>query len=233
MWKFVSKLLSGESSRSSPQTQSEPTMNPLSDAGYEALFLRLMEGIGQGWKQDQVIELLGKRQGDRFFFSWLKRFGQKLLDSPLPQAERAEQMIGLAALSCGEISEIAGVYGQQLKQKKVRLLTEEESKIVFQQLLQGVNTGWDSSKIEQFFQDLGESGKPEFWLDWLQQLQEKEFSSPTPSYDLSPSLKLLGEQISPLPEWQEFGIFSTRFGQVLCQKQDEESIWEYDGFDVP
>ncbi|NJK39272.1 MAG: hypothetical protein HC825_06905 [Oscillatoriales cyanobacterium RM1_1_9] len=232
MWKFIAKLISGESDDEISSSFSTPGINPLSDAGYEALFLKLLQGIDQGWQPQQVLEFLGERQGDRFLYSWLKRFGQKLMASPLPQSERATQLVKLGAMNCGEVSEVARTWGEQLQQKEIRTWTATEFEEVFQQLLQGVNLGWNAAEIEQFFQQLGESGQPQIWLDWLQTYQAQVLTATPPHYELAPALKLLGEQIAPLSLWQEFSALALRFSQTLSQQQDEASIWEYRGPDI-
>ncbi|MGF1494625.1 MAG: hypothetical protein ACFBSC_19690 [Microcoleaceae cyanobacterium] len=227
------RLFSGQNLSSKEPTQSaSPAINPLSDSGYESLFLKVLDGIDQGWSQEQVLEFLGERYEDRFFRSWLKRFGQKRLDSPLPQTELARRMIRLGEIDSGELGRISAEQGQNLQQKQSRPLSDEEFQVVFQRLLNGVSLGWGATEIDRFFQELGEQGRPMVWQNWFNRFQAQELSADRPNYDLIPGLRFLGEQLMALPRWQEFANSCHQFSQKLSQRQENESIWEYDGADT-
>ncbi len=215
-----------------PTSQNQTQINPLSDAGYEALFLQLLDGVEKGWEQSQLLEQLGNRKDDRFFKSWLKRFGRQLVESPLLQLERARQMIKLGEMDFGELGEIAASLGQQLQQKQSRPLTEAEFEATFQQILTSVSLGWDASQIEQFFQQLGDQGKPELWVNWLREYQKQQLACTTPHYEWVSSLLLFKDQTVSLSKFQDLGNTAASLGQQLLEKRENESVWEYDGLDI-
>ncbi|ERT04537.1 hypothetical protein M595_5518 [Lyngbya aestuarii BL J] len=233
IWRWLKnwfqRLFRGRSQAS--QSPPSPSVNPLSDTGYEALFLKVLEGVEQGWEQSQVLDYLGNRINDRFFKSWLQRFGRKLMESPLPQKELAQRMIKFGQIDCGEISEISAELGEMLQQKPTRSLSEAEYQQVFQQVLAGVSLGWEGAELEQFFERLGEQGKPEIWVNWLREYKRQELALSPPNYESSASLLLLGEKAVSVPEWQPFGEIAIAMGNELLEKQEKESIWEYDGLD--
>ena len=80
-----------------------PPMNPLSDTQYEQLFLKLLDGVAQGWDSGRVLDYLGERVDDRFFHNWLMRFGRdRLLGSPRPHRKLASRMVRLGELGVGK-----------------------------------------------------------------------------------------------------------------------------------
>ena len=146
-------------------------INPLSDAGYENFFMQLMDGIGEGWQQAQVLEHLGNRIHDQFFISWLKRFGRdRLLKSPAPNHELATRMVKLSEIGCGEIGEIAGEIGTQLLARESQALSEEEYESLFRQLLAKVPFG--EATALNFWQDMQYRATTEQWVQWLRRLEK-------------------------------------------------------------
>ncbi len=207
------------------------SVKPLNDTAYEALFLKLLEGVEQGWEQAQVLEYLGNRENDRFFHSWLQRFGRKLMESPFSQQELSERMIKLGEINGGEVGNISAEWGEKLQQKNSRPLDEGEYDQIFQQLLEGVGLGWESPQIEQFFEKLGEQGKPEIWVNWLQDYKQQELTASRPNYEQSSALLLLGEKTVSSVKWRALGEMAIAMGNELLEKQNRESIWEYAGAD--
>lgn len=226
---WFKRLFRGRSQAS--QSRPSPSVNPLSDTGYEALFLKVLEGVEQGWEQSQVLDGLGNRINDRFFKSWLQRFGRKLMESPLPQKELAQRMVKFGQMDCGDLSKISAEWGEMLQQKPTRSLSQEEYQQVFQQVLEGVSLGWEGAEFEQFFERLDEQGKPEIWVNWLREYKHRELALSPPHYQLAASLLLLGEKAVSVPQWQPFGEMAIAMGNELLEKQEKESIWEYDGLD--
>ena len=84
---------------SEPNSDNQP--NPLSDAGYEQLWMQALDGVAAGWDREQVLAHFGKRTEDRFLKSWLPRFGRRLLDSPVPNKELARRMVLLGGIWAG------------------------------------------------------------------------------------------------------------------------------------
>ncbi|WP_254564378.1 tetratricopeptide repeat protein [Oscillatoria sp. HE19RPO] len=104
----------------------QPT-KPLSAAEYEFLFSELLDGVHRGWSQAQVTQFLEKIGPDSTvnlkdaeiessdaYVLWLRQFGTRLLNSPVPNQELARRMVQLGALNCGKLSTVAGEIGQKL-----------------------------------------------------------------------------------------------------------------------
>ncbi len=89
-------------------------MRILSDRQYEALFFSLLEIVES---PEQVRARLGDRQRDRSFLSWLRRFGQTQLQNSANHEALAQQMVALAAVDLGVLSNLAGEIGEQLLAK--------------------------------------------------------------------------------------------------------------------
>jgi hypothetical protein len=90
---------------------------PLDDTDREYLFMQLLEGVAHGWQQPRAIGFFNKirqrvRKSD--WLEWLDRFGNNLIDAPVPNYELAGRMVQLGQLDCGEIGDLAGDYGAQL-----------------------------------------------------------------------------------------------------------------------
>jgi hypothetical protein len=94
---------------------------PLEDADYEYLFMQLLEGVAYGWQQPRAVNFFKKirhriRRSD--WLDWLDRFGQNLLNAPVPNYELAGRMVQLSQLDCGEIGDKAGEYGIRLLERQ-------------------------------------------------------------------------------------------------------------------
>jgi hypothetical protein len=97
----------------------------LSDRDYEHLLLQMVDRVAQGWEQAQMVEHYGQRLQDRFFKSWLQRFGEKLVRSAVPNRELAERLVRLGEMGCGEIGRLALAIGRQVLMREV--VVEPES----------------------------------------------------------------------------------------------------------
>jgi hypothetical protein len=90
---------------------------PLDDTDREYLFMQLLEGVAHGWQQPRAISFFNKvRQRVRKseWLEWLDKFGNNLIQAPVPNYELAGRMVQLAELDCGEIGDLAGEYGVKL-----------------------------------------------------------------------------------------------------------------------
>ncbi len=90
---------------------------PLDDTDREYLFMQLLEGVAHGWQQPRAISFFNKvRQRVRKseWLEWLDKFGNNLIQAPVPNYELAGRMVQLGELDCGEIGDLAGEYGVKL-----------------------------------------------------------------------------------------------------------------------
>ncbi len=103
--------------RQKKQAKREPRLEPLSDRKYEQLFLALLEDVAEGKSPEQIQARLGDRRNDRSFVSWLRRYGQKLLQQPAENAALAPRMVELATAGLGELSVVSKEIGERLRTK--------------------------------------------------------------------------------------------------------------------
>ncbi|MCT7984564.1 tetratricopeptide repeat protein [Laspinema sp. A4] len=116
---------------SEPRVPQPP--KPLCAAEYEFLFSELLDGVHRGWSQAQVNQFLQEIEPEsapnvkdfvkgsgmenaqnQAYVLWLRQFGTRLLNSPVPNQELARRMVQLGALNCGKLSEVAAEIGQML-----------------------------------------------------------------------------------------------------------------------
>ncbi len=205
-----------------------PELPPLSDADYERIFLRSLDWMAAG-EVERVWQELGDRTQDKFFKSWLRRFGQKVLDSPVPNRQLAQRMVALKAINCGGICEIAAEYGDRQLNRDFPPLTESETAVLFEQLLQKV--GQNESAVVQFLEDVESRITGDRWVTWLQEYGDDLLAKAKPNYQLVAPLRLLKHQIYHRPKFTELGNLAGAIAQQLEQKEEQEEIWEYDGLD--
>ncbi|MCT7969374.1 CHAT domain-containing tetratricopeptide repeat protein [Laspinema sp. D1] len=154
-----------------------PPMNPLSDTQYEQVFLKLLDGVVQGWDSGRVLDYLGERVDDRFFHNWLMRFGRdRLLGSPRPHRKLASRMVRLGELGCGKIGELAHQYGAQKLAQPLSPLTEAEFESLFPELLQQRHQGCEA--VLEWLQELEPRAQEKDWLDWLEKAGETWLANP-------------------------------------------------------
>jgi hypothetical protein len=101
---------------------------PLDDTDREYLFMQLLEGVAHGWQQPRAVGFFNKiRQRVRKseWLEWLDRFGNNLIQAPVPNYELAGRMVQLGQLDCGEIGDLAGDYGTRLLNRQAEDLSGE------------------------------------------------------------------------------------------------------------
>jgi hypothetical protein len=115
--RWFRKLFGRGASKSSNRFAPTAELPPLDDTDREYLFMQLLEGVAHGWQQPRAIGFFNKiRQRVRKseWLEWLDRFGNNLLEAPVPNYELAGRMVQLGQLDCGEIGDLAGDYGARL-----------------------------------------------------------------------------------------------------------------------
>ncbi|MBE9119037.1 hypothetical protein IQ249_24410 [Lusitaniella coriacea LEGE 07157] len=115
--------------------------------------------------------------------------------------------------------------------EEARSLSDSDYEFLFEQLLEGVGHGWQAPRIQRFFEQLGEQGRHDLWIDWMHRFATKVLASPSPQKELSERLILLANQTQYLPKLNEVGAMAYAIAQKLQQRQSQNPIWEYEGAD--
>ena len=115
----------------------------------------------------------------------------------------------------------------------IPLLSDADYEFLFNQLLEGIAHGWHDRRIIKFFNQLGDRGKQEDWIAWLERLRPKVISLPIQSKQQLGSIMIrLGELTQSTAEIRQIGIVSNRIGRELLFGNVEDIIWEYVGPDL-
>lgn len=115
----------------------------------------------------------------------------------------------------------------------VSLLSDADYEFLFNQLLEGVAHGWHDRRIVKFFDQLGDRGKPENWVVWLERLRSKIITLPLQSKrQLGTIMIRLGELTQSTSEVSKIGAVSNRIGRELLFGNTEDVVWEYVGPDL-
>lgn len=113
-------------------------------------------------------------------------------------------------------------------------LTDADYEFLFNQLLEGIAHGWHEHRITKFFNQLGDRGKQQDWIAWLERLRVKVLTLPIQSKrQLGTMMIRLGELTQSTAEVSQIGIVSNRIGRELLFGNTEDVIWEYAGPDSP
>ncbi|MDJ0588890.1 MAG: tetratricopeptide repeat protein [Pleurocapsa sp. MO_226.B13] len=115
------------------------------------------------------------------------------------------------------------------------VLSDADYEFLFNQLLEGIAHGWHDQRIAKFFNQLGDRGKQEDWVAWLERLRAKVITLPIQSKrQLGTIMIRLGELTPSIPEVSQIGAVSNRIGRELLfgDTREEDVIWEYVGSDI-
>lgn len=236
------RLRSGFQSPPPDPSPPAPSSNPppLSDAGYERLLMQVLDGVAQdNWTRDRTLEQLGDRPGDRFFLSWLDRFGRRLLASSLPHQRLGDRLLKLGALQCGEVSQIARHYGERLQTRDLPELEPHEYEPLFQALLRRTTEG--SAAVSWFLADLSPRVSVAQWWMWLQGYREKLLADADPNPAVAKALLRLADALDetvPEPastpnerETERLADLAREIGEELRSREIIWDVWEYWGED--
>ena len=117
--------------------------------------------------------------------------------------------------------------------KSVSLLSDADYEFLFNQLLEGISHGWDDRRIVKFFNQLGDRGKAQDWIAWLERLRIKIQALPAQSKrQLGTMMIRLGELTQSNSEVKEIGSVAHFIGRELLLGNTQELIWEYAGPDL-
>ncbi|WP_170861303.1 tetratricopeptide repeat protein, partial [Geitlerinema sp. PCC 9228] len=223
LWRAIKRLFSHPSPQQPP---TEPDLQPLSDSNYEALFFELLDGVAEkGWGAAQLEAHLGNRLQDKHFRGWLRRFGKKVTNAPVPNLELGQRMVQLSQTGGGEIGKLAGDIGNQLLQRQQEPLQPEDYEPVFRQLLERLAQG--ESAVQQFLQELAPRASKDDMAAWLREWGNQQLAANEPNYSRIVPLLQLGQM-----SVGELASVAQEVGTQLQQRQEEEAIWEYAGPDL-
>jgi tetratricopeptide (TPR) repeat protein len=111
-------------------------------------------------------------------------------------------------------------------------LTDTDYEFLFGQLLDGVAYGWHEGRIVKFFAQLGERGKQDRWVAWLERFGQKVLASPVPNQQLGIRMVRLGEQSQSIHSISRIGETAYNIGRQLLTRDSDREIWEYSGPDL-
>ena len=126
----------------------------LDDTDREYLFMQLLEGVAHGWQQPRAIGFFNKirqrvRKSD--WLEWLDRFGNNLIEAPVPNYELAGRMVQLGQLDCGEIGDLAGDYGTRLLNRQAEEFPGELLPIMEFESFESAAVGADGLELDMPF----------------------------------------------------------------------------------
>ncbi|BAZ43151.1 tetratricopeptide protein [Chondrocystis sp. NIES-4102] len=112
-------------------------------------------------------------------------------------------------------------------------LSDADYEFLFNQLLEGVSHGWHDHRIAKFFDQLGDRGKQEDWVAWLERLRVKVVTLPIKSQrSLGTMMMRLGDLTKAIPKVAQIGVCCDQIGRELLFGDSEDIIWEYAGPDL-
>ena len=113
------------------------------------------------------------------------------------------------------------------------VLSDADYEFLFNQLLEGIAHGWHDRRITKFFQQLGDRGKQEDWIAWLERIGPKLLKLPVRSqHQLGTLMTRLGELTRSTVETSQMGAVSYLWGRKLLLGEKPVAIWEYVGPDL-
>jgi Tfp pilus assembly protein PilF len=111
-------------------------------------------------------------------------------------------------------------------------LKDTECEFLFNQLLEGVASGWQPARIVKFFAQLEDRATTEEWVAWLNRFSNKLMTSGNSHRQLASRMLRLGEMTELTPSIREIGEVAAESAQKLLMKGLTLPIWEYAGPDV-
>lgn len=119
------------------------------------------------------------------------------------------------------------------KTKANIVLSDADYEFLFNQLLEGIAHGWHDRRITKFFEQLGDRGKPEDWIAWLERIGPRLLKLPVQSQQqLGMLMTRLGELTRSTAEIGQIGATSYLWGRKLLLGDKPTTVWEYVGPDI-
>ncbi|MGB3204438.1 MAG: hypothetical protein WBB28_05560 [Crinalium sp.] len=147
----------------------------LEDADYEYLFMQLIEGVAHGWQQQRILKFfdaLEHRTTQEEWLAWLRRLGDRLLTSSVPNNDLAARMVQLGEIGCGEIGVMAYDIGMQLltRQNPTDQTWDLDSpQVVYvdaeEMTLEPNFDDWDDSTLDVISSEIAQSQQPSAEID--------------------------------------------------------------------
>ena len=222
-WQWIKQLIQRLFRRPQPPDTPEPTAPPpKTDAELEATFLRLLEGVNNGWSRGNVLGFfIAQKTTQTELSAWLRPFGETLLPSPTQHEELARRMRLLGDLSCGELSDVAGEIADRLLAPIPPPPDDEKSgNDGRDEVREGESVGDGLSVSEEMRDDAAEERKQEAeeWFDrGCQQYNAGDFLGAINSWDRALEIK---------PDFHE--AWSNRGVALRKLERYEEAIASYD-----
>ena len=112
-------------------------------------------------------------------------------------------------------------------------LSDADYEFLFNQLLEGITHGWHDRRIIKFFQQLGDRGKQEDWITWLDRIGPKLVKLPIQSkHQLGMLMIRLGELTRSAVEVAQISATCDHWGRKLVLGDKPTAVWEYVGPDL-
>lgn len=113
------------------------------------------------------------------------------------------------------------------------VLSDADYEFLFNQLLEGIAHGWHERRVIKFFQQLGDRGKQEDWIAWLERIGPKLLKLPVSSqHQLGMLMTRLGELTRSTVEISQIGAVCYLWGRKLLLGDRPTAVWEYVGPDL-
>ncbi len=106
-------------------------------------------------------------------------------------------------------------------------LSDSDIEFLFTQLLEGVSHGWQSHRVQKFFEQSQERVSFVQWVNWLQGFGGRVLASGVPNLELARRLELLAIQTQYLEKgWAEVGAVAYAIASQLLQQPSQGVMQE-------
>jgi tetratricopeptide (TPR) repeat protein len=105
-------------------------------------------------------------------------------------------------------------------------LEDKDYEFLFIQLLEGVYHGWHQGRVAKFFRLLGDRGRSELWVDWLQRYEDKFVAATTSDPHMAVQMIRLGDLIHLQNDYriEKIGVTAGKIGQKCLELNRQQSV---------